>query len=103
VLMPSQQETFSNIFLEVALWARHGGPVAVASRIGGFVDQIEPGVTGFFLDLTSRDAMAHTVQQVLDLPDDTHAMIRRHAYERVVRQYDFSQNFPATLRWFWRH
>ena len=103
VLMPSQQETFSNIFLEVALWARHGGPVAVASRVGGFVDQIEPGVTGFFLDLTSRDAMAHTVQQVLDLPDDTHAMIRRHAYERVVRQYDFSQNFPATLRWFWRH
>lgn len=103
VLMPSQQETFSNIFLEVALWARHGGPVAVASRVGGFVDQIEPGVTGFFLDLTSRDAMAHTVQQVLDLSDDTHAMIRRHAYERVVRQYDFSQNFPATLRWFWRH
>jgi D-inositol-3-phosphate glycosyltransferase len=102
VLMPSQQETFSNIFLEVALWARHGGPVAVASRVGGFVDQIEPGVTGFFLDLTSRDAMAHTVQQVLDLPDDAHAMIRRNAYTRVIRQYDFSQNFPATLRWFWR-
>jgi glycosyltransferase involved in cell wall biosynthesis len=102
VLMPSQQETFSNIFLEVALWAQHGGPVAVASRIGGFVDQIEPGVTGFFLDLTSCDAMAHTIQQVLDLPDATHAMIRHNAYARVVRQYDFSQNFPATLRWFWK-
>jgi glycosyltransferase involved in cell wall biosynthesis len=103
VLMPSQQETFSNIFLEVALWARGGGPVAVASRIGGFVDQIEPGVTGFFLDLASREAMTHTIQQVLDLSHDTHAMIRHNAYARVVQQYDFSQNFPATLRWFWRH
>jgi glycosyltransferase involved in cell wall biosynthesis len=102
VLMPSQQETFSNIFLEVALWARGGGPVAVASRIGGFVDQIEPGVTGFFLDLTSCEAMAHTIQQVLDLPPDTHATIRHNAYARVVQQYDFRQNFPATLRWFWK-
>jgi glycosyltransferase involved in cell wall biosynthesis len=103
VLMPSQQETFSNIFLEVALWAQHGGPVAVASRVGGFADQIEPGVSGFFLDLTSHDAMTHTIQQVLDLPHDTHATIRHNAYARVVQQYDFTQNFPATLRWFWRH
>ena len=101
VVMPSQQETFSNIFLEVALWAQHGGPVAVASRVGGFVDQIEPGVTGFFLDLASRDAMMRTLQHVLDLPAEAHATIRRQAYERVVQQYDFRQNFPHTLRWFW--
>jgi glycosyltransferase involved in cell wall biosynthesis len=101
VLMPSQQETFSNIFLEVALWAHRAGPVAVASRVGGFVDQIEPGVTGFFLDLASRDAMARTLQQVLDLPAETRASIRRQAYERVVGRYDFRHNFPATLRWFW--
>ena len=52
VAVPSQQETFSNIPLEVALWARHAGPVVVASRVGGFVDQIEDGVNGFFLDIT---------------------------------------------------
>jgi hypothetical protein len=45
--------------------------------------------------------MTHTIQQVLDLPDSVHATIRHNAYARVVRQYDFSQNFPATLRWFW--
>jgi glycosyltransferase involved in cell wall biosynthesis len=101
VLLPSQQETFSNIFLEVALWARQNGPVVVASRVGGFLDQIEPGVTGFFLDLASPDAMAYTLRQVLDLPAEPHATIRRQAYERVVRQYDFRHNFPATLRWFW--
>jgi glycosyltransferase involved in cell wall biosynthesis len=101
VLLPSQQETFSNIFLEVALWARQSGPVVVASRIGGFLDQIEPGVTGFFLNLASPDAMAHTLRQVLDLPAEPHAAIRRQAAERVVRQYDFRHNFPATLRWFW--
>ena len=101
VVMPSQQETFSNIFLEVALWAQHGGPVAVASRVGGFIDQIEPGITGFFLDLASRDAMMRTLQHVLDLPAEAHATIRRQAYERVVQQYDFRQNFLTTLRWFW--
>jgi glycosyltransferase involved in cell wall biosynthesis len=101
VLMPSQQETFSNIFLEVALWARRAGPVAVASRVGGFVDQIIPGVSGFYLDITSPEAMARTLQHVLDLPAEAHATIRRQAYERVVQQYDFAQNFPATLRWFW--
>jgi glycosyltransferase involved in cell wall biosynthesis len=101
VLMPSQQETFSNIFLEAALWARQRGPVAVASRVGGFVDQITPGVTGFFLDQDSPEAMAHTIQQVLDLPQAAHAAIRRNAYERVVQQYDFVHTFPATLRWFW--
>ena len=56
VVVPSRQETFSNIPLEVALWAREKGPVMVASTAGGFVDQIEPGTTGFLVDISSRQA-----------------------------------------------
>ena len=56
VVVPSRHETFSNIPLEVALWAREKGPVIVASTAGGFVDQIEPGITGFLVDILSCSA-----------------------------------------------
>jgi glycosyltransferase involved in cell wall biosynthesis len=101
VVVPSTQETFSNIPLEVALWARHQGPLVVTSQVGGFVDQIEDGVNGFFLDRTSTAAMGHTLQRVLNLSPAQQAIIRRQAYERVVRLYDFQRNFPTTLRCFW--
>jgi glycosyltransferase involved in cell wall biosynthesis len=102
VVVPSRHETFSNIPLEVALWARENGPVVVASTVGGFVDQIETGVTGFFIDISSYQHITQTLLHVLDLSQDAHAAIRRQAYKRVIRAFDFAQNFPATLRWFWQ-
>ena len=101
VVLPSRQETFSNIPLEVALWARHAGPVVVASTVGGFADQIEDGHTGFFLDITSQTYMTRILQQVLHLPQERHAAVRDNAYQRVLRQYDFTRNFPVTLHHFW--
>jgi glycosyltransferase involved in cell wall biosynthesis len=102
VLVPSQHETFSNIPLEVALWARERGPVVVASTAGGFVDQIEAGVTGFFIDTSSTQHITQTLRQVLDLSPEAHAMIRQQAHQRVIQAFDFTQNFPMTLRWFWQ-
>jgi glycosyltransferase involved in cell wall biosynthesis len=102
VVVPSQHETFSNIPLEVALWAREKGPVMVASTAGGFVDQIEPGITGFLVDILSCQHITQTLRQVLDLSPKTHATIRHRAHQRVVQTYDFIQNFPVTLRWFWQ-
>jgi glycosyltransferase involved in cell wall biosynthesis len=102
VVVPSRHETFSNIPLEVALWARESGPVVVASTAGGFVDQIEAGVTGFFIDISSRQHITQTMLQVLDLSPDAHATIRQQAYQRVIGAFDFAQNFPVTLQWFWQ-
>ena len=102
VVVPSRHETFSNIPLEVALWARENGPVVVASTAGGFVDQIEAGVTGFLVDISSPEHITQTMLRVLGLSPETHAAIRHQAYERVIRAFDFEQNFPATLRWFWQ-
>jgi glycosyltransferase involved in cell wall biosynthesis len=101
VAVPSRQETFSNIPLEVALWAQHQGPVVVASRVGGFVDQISDGKNGFLMDCSTPQAMAATLQQVLTLPPQHHDRMRACAYERVVQRYDFRQHFPRTLQWFW--
>jgi glycosyltransferase involved in cell wall biosynthesis len=102
VVLPSRHETFSNIPLEVALWARENGPVVVASTAGGFVDQIEAGVTGFFIDISSTQHITQTLLQVLDLAPDAHATIRRQAYQRVIQAFDFARNFPVTLEWFWQ-
>jgi glycosyltransferase involved in cell wall biosynthesis len=102
VVVPSRQESFSNIPLEVALWARETGPVVVTSTAGGFVDQIEAGVTGFFIDISSYQHITQTLLHVLDLSQDAHTAIRHQAYQRVIRAFDFAKNFPATLRWFWQ-
>lgn len=102
VVVPSRHETFSNIPLEVALWAREKGPVMVASTAGGFVDQIEPGITGFLVDILSCKRITQTLRQVLDLSPEAQAIIRHRAHQRVVQTYDFIHNFPATLRWFWQ-
>jgi glycosyltransferase involved in cell wall biosynthesis len=102
VVVPSRHETFSNIPLEVALWARENGPVVVASAVGGFVDQIEAGVTGFFIDISSDQRITQTLLHVLDLSQEAHAEIRYRAYQRVTRAFDFAQNFPITLRWLWQ-
>jgi glycosyltransferase involved in cell wall biosynthesis len=102
VVVPSRHETFSNIPLEVALWARENGPVVVASTIGGFVDQIDVGITGFFIDISSSQHITQTLLHVLDLSEDEHVAIRYQAYQRVIRAFDFAQNFPVTLRWFWQ-
>jgi glycosyltransferase involved in cell wall biosynthesis len=101
VVVPSRHETFSNIPLEVALWAREKGPVIVASTAGGFVDQIEPGTTGFLVDILSCQHVTQTLHQVLDLSPEARATIRLSAHQRVVQTYDFIHNFSATLRWFW--
>jgi glycosyltransferase involved in cell wall biosynthesis len=101
VAVPSRYETFSNIPVEVALWAREKGPIVVASAAGGFIDQIETGITGFLTDTSSRQHLVQTLRLALDLSPEAHAAIRQRAYQRVVKLYDFNQNFPATLRWFW--
>jgi glycosyltransferase involved in cell wall biosynthesis len=101
VAVPSRQETFSNIPLEVALWARRQGPVVVAARVGGFLDQLADGVNGFLMDCSSPQAITATLQRALALPAEKLATLRRRAYERVVQRYDFRHNFPRTLQWFW--
>jgi len=83
------------------LWVRENGPLVVASQVGGFVDQSEPSSTGFFIDTALPEAMMHTSQHVLDLPPQASVAIRRHAYQRVVREHDLRRNFPKTLHWLW--
>src|SRR6202022_2051613 len=78
------------------------GPILVGSAAGGFVDQIEPGITGFLVDILSCQHVTQTLHQVLNLSPEAQATIRHRAHQRVVQTYDFIHNFPATLSWFWQ-
>lgn len=101
VVVPSRQETFSNIPLEVGLWARHQGPVVITSDIGGFVDLIEDNRTGFLFTSESHRSLHRTLQRVLALKPNRLSSIRQNLYQRVRQRHDFKHTFPRTLRWFW--
>jgi glycosyltransferase involved in cell wall biosynthesis len=101
VVVPSRQETFSNIPLEVALWAQRQGPVVITSDIGGFVDIIEDNQTGFLFQSESCQSLHQTLQRVLRLRPQSVASIRQNLYQHVRQEHDFKHPFPRTLRWFW--
>ena len=71
VLQKSTREGFGLTVTE-ALWK--GRPV-VAGRVGGIVDQIEPGQTGFLVD--SVEECAAAVVAILDDPGTARLMARR--------------------------
>ncbi|MGI8550953.1 MAG: glycosyltransferase family 4 protein, partial [Dehalococcoidia bacterium] len=102
VVCPSRGEPLSNIPFEVSLWARDQGPVLLCSNVDGFPEQIEHGVNGFLFDVDAKGELEASIAQILRLDDETCSVIRRNAYERVVRERDFYRNFREMLRCYWR-
>lgn len=102
VVCPSRGETLANVPFEVALWAKHAGPVVVAPHRDGFVEQIDDGVTGVLYDVGTADALTSAMSRVLDLSEVRRAGMRAVAYERVRAERDVVCNFAQTLAFFWR-
>lgn len=67
VVCPSRGETLANVPFEVALWAWHAGPVVVAPRRDGFVEQIDNEVNGLLYAPQRPGALTAAVQRALDL------------------------------------
>ena len=80
-LLPSAQESFGMAALEAM--ARE--VVVVASRIGGLLEIIEDGVTGFLCDADDTDAMASRAVDILQ-DDEARARVGRaaSAYTRAT-------------------
>lgn len=102
VVCPSRGETLANVPFEVALWARHAGPVVVAPRRDGFVEQIDDGRTGVLYDPGQPDGLTQAVRRACALPDGQRAAMRAAAECRVRTERDVAVNFPQTLEYFWR-
>ena len=101
VICPSMVEPFSNIPLEVGLWAHKSGPIIVTSNIDGYLEQIDNEKNGFIFDLNTPNELSKTITHVLSLPKRRISNIRREAYKKVINERDFYKNFNALLSSFW--
>lgn len=101
VVCPSRREPFSNIPLEVGLWAKNGGPIVLASNIGGYIQQINNGENGFIFDINNHNNLANKIKMILGLPEEKLYIIRIVAHDKVVKERDFYKNFGALLHSLW--
>lgn len=101
VVCPSRREPFSNIPLEVGLWARKYGPVVLASNIGGFIEQINDNDNGFLFDVDDYKDLARKIEYILQLSEKQLNSIRIAAYNKVVKERDFFKNFGLLLNSMW--
>ena len=83
-IVPSTTEGFGMPGLEAA--ASHC-PI-VSTRCGGPEDYVVDGMTGFLVPVGDSIAMAKTVQQVLELPDDEWRTISQASYE-LSKRFDW--------------
>lgn len=102
VVCPSRREPFSNIPLEVGLWAKEQGPVVLASKIGGFIEQVIEGKNGFLFDVDNYKDLARKIEHILQLPKERLNSIRLAAYHKVKEERDFFKNFGQLLDSLWR-
>lgn len=102
VVCPSRQEPFSNIPLEVALWAKEHGPVVLASNIGGFKEQIIDNKNGFLFNVDDEKDLARKINYILQIPESKLGSIRLAAYKKVLKERDFFNNFGRLLDVLWR-
>lgn len=101
VVCPSRTDTFPNIPLEVALWAKDSGPICIGSNVNGIDEQIIEGFNGYKFDITNPETLATKLEMILELDKDTKNKIRKNAYEKVVKERDFYNNFRNMLKGFW--
>ncbi|MGH3887388.1 MAG: glycosyltransferase [Pseudonocardiaceae bacterium] len=101
VACASRGETLSNVPFEVALWAEYAGPVVVAPRRDGFVEQIDDGVTGVLYDPAAPGGLTAAIRHALGLTEVRRAGMRAAAHARVRAERDVVRNLTQMLAFFW--
>lgn len=88
LLNPSHSETYGIINVEAAAC---GTPV-IASRVGGMVDSVRDGETGYLIPTRSPDAWAEAIEEVLDSPDLCERL------SRSAREFALSRGWREVAR-----
>lgn len=101
VVCPSRGEPFSNIPLEVSLWAKNKGPIVLTSNIEGYLEQIICGYNGYLFNVDSFNDLASKINNILSIKDNRLKNIRQKAYKKVIKERDFLKNFKETLKETW--
>lgn len=92
VLPSNFPEPFSGVVIESMAMAK---PV-VGTRIGGTVEQIEDGVTGFLVEPNDPESMAAALEKLLCNPElrDSMSNAGRHSFEK---QFEFGHFYKTVL------
>ncbi len=92
---PARIDTFPTSILEALAC---GTPV-VATRVGGIVEQIEEGVTGYLVEPGDAHAIAHGIEQLLG-DDDLRRRMGVRGAEVAERRYDRKHQADEYLGWY---
>jgi len=82
-VLPSRYEPFGIVMLEAMACAT---PV-VATNVGGPASIIESGVNGFLVDPTDVDALARTIEELVQSPDPVRREVGRRGRSTVQADY----------------
>ncbi|HEY8476059.1 MAG TPA: glycosyltransferase family 4 protein [Chloroflexota bacterium] len=91
------QEPFGLTPAETRMHARKQGPLMVVSDTGGLVEQVVDGVDGFVTRQDDPDDVARVIVQILAMPPERKAEVRRAGLERVLRDYTWPVQMLRTL------
>ncbi|MEV6849251.1 glycosyltransferase family 4 protein [Actinoplanes sp. NPDC051411] len=97
VACPSRSESQGYLPLEVALWARHGGPIVVAPALGGFTETIIHERTGLLYDPETAEGLTAAILAAIKLPAEARTAMAQQAYHRVTRERDVVTAYADTL------
>jgi colanic acid/amylovoran biosynthesis glycosyltransferase len=91
-LQPSLNEGFCNAVLE----AQAMGCLCVASRVGGLLENIEDGVTGWLVEPRNPDALTERIVQLIKLPLIERTAVSTQARQRVASHFQTDKHL---LQW----
>jgi glycosyltransferase involved in cell wall biosynthesis len=89
----TEPEAFGRVVIEAQAMGR---PV-IASDLGGPVETVEQGVTGWRVAPGDAEALAAAIERVLELPADEREALGARAREAVLRGYTVAAMQAATL------
>jgi glycosyltransferase involved in cell wall biosynthesis len=96
VLSSAQPEPFAGVVVEAMALSR---PV-VATRIGGSVEQVVDGVTGYLVKPGDPEAMADGIEKLLASPDRRH-LFGESGHTRFLENFEFVL-LPEDFESLWR-
>ncbi len=84
-------------FGRVAIEAQASSRVVVATKIGGSLETIVDGKTGFLVNVDDVDAMARAIDEVLKMPKDEYEIIGERARKHIEENFSNQKMCDETI------
>ncbi len=85
----ARYEPFGLVPEEVRIWAKNQGPVILASKRDGFLEQITDDKDGFLVDIEDTQVVAEKMDYILQLNKKDFENVRKLGFKTFQEKYDF--------------